>query len=132
MKRFGLHLVLELATTLVALGVVLALAFDGPTQTSALAGVALAGVLGLLALYLKSQVAGAGAQELKGLVAVQGLAFGGRLLALLLGGLVMKRQGLEPTAFVLAFFGVAMAQQAIEVRFMLSAHGSRAGAEVAR
>lgn len=128
MKSFGLSMVLELAAGLFGGGVVLALTLSSPTQLSALTGVAVALVFGLLALVTKSFATTDGHDGVKDALKVQGLAMGFRLVALLLGGLVVKQRGLDPMAFVLAFAAVAMVQQVIEVRFLLAAKKAAASA----
>lgn len=132
MKTGGLHLAMELTAGLLACGVVLALAFDAPVQHSALAGVAVATTFGLLTFLIKARVAGAGPQQLKALITVQAISFGLRLVALLLGALATKRQGLDPVGYVLGFFAVALVQQVIEVRFILSVQRQPGRAEVGR
>ncbi len=128
MKSFGVSLVLELAVGLFGGGVVLALALQGLAQLSALTGVAAALVFGLLALFAKSHATTEGGAGLKDALKVQGLAMGLRLVALGLGGVVMKQRGLDATAFVLAFAAVTMVQQVIEVRFLLAAKKAPASA----
>jgi hypothetical protein len=121
-------MVLELATGLFGGGVVLALTLSSSTQLSALTGVAVALVFGLLALVTKSFATTGGHDSVKDALKVQGIAMGLRLVALLLGGLVVKQRGLDPMAFVLAFAAVAMVQQVIEVRFLLAAKKAPASA----
>ena len=49
----------------------------------------------------------------------------------LVGGFAVKRQGLEPIAYVLAFFACYVVQQFVEMRFVLAAN-RQAGAVEAR
>ena len=122
----------ELLLGLLAGGVVLSLGLDSASEVAGLVGVVVSTVFGLAALVQKARSAAAfpdGAAGLKALMSVQVLTLGLRLVAVLVGGLVMKRLGLEPIAYVLAFFACYVAQQVIEMRFVLEASKARHAVE---
>jgi hypothetical protein len=115
---------IEVLLGLLAGGVVFALGLSSEHEVAALAGVVVSTVFGLGALLQKARSAQAfpeGAAGLKALMSVQAVTLGLRLSAVLVGGLVMKRLALEPIAYVLAFFACSLAQQVIEMRFVLAA-----------
>lgn len=127
MKALGTSVVWELTTVALAAGVVLALPLEPSTQHAALLGVAVSLLVGLLALFFKSQVTlQTGAKALQAVMKAQGLTMALRVVAMGLGGLVMKRQGLEVAPFVLAIAAASMVQMVIEMKFLLSAQQSGA------
>lgn len=102
---------------------VFAFGFDGATQTSALLGTVIGTVVAAVSLVLKANVSGDakdGKVELRNLLATQGLTFGVRLLALLLGAFALRHRGLDPMAYVIGFFGCYAVQHAIELRFVMA------------
>jgi hypothetical protein len=113
----------------VALGGVVAvlamlLPLEPLVRTSALIGAIASALVGAVAMVVKFRFSGEG---LKGPNAVgvlmlsQGLAFMLRLLVLGVGAIVLKLTAtLDPSGFVIAFFVVALAQQALEARTLLS------------
>ncbi len=121
MKNLVMHLMLTVTVGLMACGVVAACALSGGELVSALIGVAMATAFGCIALVLKSQATQTTTGGLQSALAIQGLAFAIRLVAILLGGFACKRNGIDPTAYIMSFFGCAMVHQAIEVKFLLSA-----------
>ena len=122
MKSLLMHLMLTLTVGLMACGVVAACALSGGELVTALIGVAVSTVFGCIALGFKSTaLANNSVSGVQSALAVQGLAFAVRLMAIALGGFACKRHDIDPTAYILAFFGCAMVQQAIEVKFLLSA-----------
>lgn len=123
MKRLDTMLALTLALG----GVVAALAYllpmDEGSRTSALIGSLLASALGAITMLLKTQLGKGltGTAALKVLMTTQGLAFMLRLLAVGVGAIVLKQNAaLSPFAFVISFFVVSLAQQALETRSLLS------------
>jgi hypothetical protein len=123
---------MEVLLGLLAGGVVFALGLPGDREVAGLAGVVVSTLFGLGALLQKARSAAAfpeGAAGLKALMSVQVVTLGLRLSAVLVGGLVMKRLGLEPIAYVLAFFACYVAQQVIEMRFVLAASKARHAVE---
>jgi hypothetical protein len=120
--------VVELLVALVAVGVVLSVGLARDAELAALVGVAVSTLFGLGALLQKARSATdlpEGPAGLKALMSVQVLTLGLRLVAVLVGGLAMKRFGLEPIAYVLAFFACYVVQQFVEMRFVLEASKAR-------
>ena len=114
----------------VALGGVVAvlvmlLPLEALQRTSAMGGAIAAALVGAVAMVVKFRFSGEG---LKGpgavgvLMLAQGLAFMLRLLVLGVGAILLKvTQTLDPSAFIIAFFVVSLAQQALEARTLLVA-----------
>lgn len=100
---------------------------DGPARTGALLGVAASAAVGLAALLLKAWLtrgllkAPKEVQALRGLMQLQGLSLGLRVVAVGLGALALRLAHLDAVAFVLAFFAVYLVQQAVEVRYLIAA-----------
>jgi hypothetical protein len=118
----------ELLLALAGVGVVLVAGLSASSEVAALAGVVVSTLFGFGALWHKARSAAGlpeGAAGLKALMSVQALTLGLRLLAVLVGGLAMKRLGYEPAAWVLAFFGCSLVQQVVEMRFVLEASRAR-------
>jgi hypothetical protein len=129
--------VLVIVAGLLGVGVVFALALEPTAQLGALLGLAVGTFFGLVALFLKA--AGAPGQQavgpgetlratasVKHVLAAQVGALLLRLSAVLVGAFACKRQGLEPIAYVLAFFACYLLQQMVEMWFVLAAN-RRAG-----
>jgi hypothetical protein len=126
---------LVLVSGAMACGVALALALAEPVQTAALWGAGVATFFGLAALLYKARSTeslGVGAAAVKELLSSQVVTLGLRVTAVLLGGFAVKQRGLEPIAYVLAFFGCYVAQQFIEMRFVLAENKRLAGTSVER
>lgn len=110
---------------------------DGPARTGALLGVAASSGVGLAALLLKAWLtrgllkAPKEVQALRGLMQLQGLSLGLRVVAVGAGALALRLAGLDAVAFVLAFFVVYLVQQVVEVRYLLAAQRA-AGLKVSR
>lgn len=117
-----------------ATGVVFALGLERPVELGALLGAAISTVFGLVALVQKARTSSslpAGPAAVKQLLSAQVVTLLLRLGAVLVGGFAVKRQGLEPIAYVLAFFACYVVQQLVEMRFVLAAN-RHAGAVEAR
>lgn len=114
-----------------AAGLVFAFGLSREIELAALWGAGVSTLMGLLALFQKSRVAAElvpGPKGVKQLMSAQVVTLLVRLAAVLVGGFATKRQGLEPIAYVLAFFGCYVVQQFIEMRFVLAANAQVQGA----
>jgi hypothetical protein len=131
-RRFGVFVGMELGLGVCAAGLVLAFALSPPVELSALSGLGLATVCGVWALFLKATVDASGPTEVKRLMTAQAVAFGLRLGAVVLGGLLMVRHDLDPTAHVLCFGALSMPYMFFELRYVLSARQRRTSVEVSR
>jgi hypothetical protein len=122
--------VLVIVAGLLGVGVVFALALSPTAQVGALVGLVVGTVFGLVALALKALAAPGeglrGTASVKHVLAAQVGALLLRLSAVLVGAFACKRQGLEPIAYVLAFFACYLLQQMVEMWFVLAAN-RRAG-----
>jgi hypothetical protein len=110
---------------LFAAGVVFALGLDRESELAALIGATVSTVFGVVALVQKARSASelpAGPAAVKQLLSAQVVSLLLRLAAVLVGGFAVKRQGLEPIAYVLAFFACYVVQQLVEMRFVLAAN----------
>jgi hypothetical protein len=119
---------------LCAAGLVFAFNLERDVEAAALVGTAVSTVFGLVALFQKARTSSAlpaGPAAVKQLLSTQVVTLLLRLFAVLVGGLAMKRFGLEPIAYVLAFFACYVVQQLVELRFVLAAN-RHAGAVEAR
>jgi hypothetical protein len=121
MKSLGASLALVLAIGLLAAGGVWALNLERTSEIPALIGCLMGTLFGLSALTVKARahvpVGGAG---VKNLLAQQGLTFGFRLAALLVGALAMSRRGFEPSAYLVAFMVCYLLQLGVETRMVLA------------
>lgn len=100
------------------------ISFPREDQMSWAIGAITAGVVGVLAFVLKTQLAPpglTGSAAMKGLLAAQGISFMFRLVAVGLGAVVVKDRGLPFVGFVLSFAVVSLAQQVLETRTLLAA-----------
>ncbi|MCP3062977.1 hypothetical protein LXT21_29755 [Myxococcus sp. K38C18041901] len=95
-------------------------------RVSALWGVGLASVTGVVALLLKRR---AMKQDLKAALKVVGVVFGLRMVAVVTGLLGMVSRGMQPVPFIAGFFGVYFALQWIEVSYVMAASKSAAGGD---
>nr|WP_255653506.1 MULTISPECIES: hypothetical protein [Myxococcus] len=95
-------------------------------RVSALWGVGLASVTGVVALLLKRR---AMKQDLKAALKVVGVVFGLRMVAVVAGLLGMVSRGMQPVPFIAGFFGVYFALQWIEVSYVMAASKSAAGGD---
>lgn len=114
-----------LVAGLFATGVVFALGLSREVELAALIGAIVSTVFGLVALFQKARSSTelpTGPAGVKQLLSVQVVTLLVRLFAVLVGGFAVKRQGLEPIAYVLAFFACYVVQQFVEMRFVLAAN----------
>ncbi|NTX57837.1 hypothetical protein, partial [Myxococcus sp. CA039A] len=95
-------------------------------RVSALWGVGLAAVTGVVALLLKRRAV---KQDLKAAMKVVAVVFGLRAVAVLVGLLGMISRGLQPVPFIAGFFGVYFALQWIEVSYVMAASKGAAGGD---
>ena len=124
MKAALQMLPLTLALGGLAAAVTLVLRFEPVAQTSWLIGCLVAAVLGAITLVLKTAFTGmglTGMAALKALMTAQMLAFFLRLLVVGVGAFGLQQNGLSAMHFVISFFVVSLAQQALETRSLLSA-----------
>lgn len=123
MKTLSTTLPLTLAFGgVVALGA-MALPLEPQARTAALVGALLAALFGGLSMVIKTLLTGPGLTErgaVKALIVAQGSSFMLRLLAVLTGALAIRKLDLSVVAFVIPFFIVSLAQQALETRTMLA------------
>jgi hypothetical protein len=119
-----------LAGALAAVAVALFPLEPGP-RSSAMLGVAVGTIVGLLAIVIKTQLvalAPAGSTGVQAVLAGQVLTFFLRLLAVGVGALALHQNPLaSPVAYVLTFFTVYLAQQFVEVRSLLAARAAKTG-----
>jgi hypothetical protein len=123
---FGWHA--GLAAGVMAVGLVLAawLPRTAEGRQSALVGVALAAVSGVVALWLKRRAV---QKDLKAALKVVGVVFGLRAVSVVVGLLVVVQRGLEAVAFVAGFFGLYFVLQWIEVSYVMAASRDGAGGD---
>lgn len=98
----------------------LAFDLDAAERLSALVGIVAGSAFGFVALVVKSQEPPQRATaRVKHLLSTQVVSMLLRLAALLVGAFALKKQGLDPFAYVLAFFATYLVQQLVELRFVL-------------
>lgn len=121
MKNFATALVLELLIVALVGGAVMVLSLGAGERAAALLGVGVSGLLGALALLVKTQVAKLSTKGVKQLLSAQVSMFLLRLVAVGVGALALRGdEASSPVAFVLAFFAVYLGQQVVEVRSVLA------------
>ena len=123
MKPLSTQLLTTLAIAAAGAAVVMLLPLAGVAHDSALLGALGASLLGVVAMVLKTQLGKGltGNAALRALVTAQGLAFMLRLLAVGASAIVIKdSEALSPAPFVITFFVVSLAQQALETRSLLA------------
>lgn len=106
-------------------GAVFAIGASREIELAALIGASVSTLMGVVALVQKARSAAhlpPGPAAIKQLMSTQVVTLLVRLAAVLVGGFATKRQGLEPIAYVLAFFACYVVQQFIEMRFVLAAN----------
>jgi hypothetical protein len=102
------------------------LAAPGPQRAGAFCGVASCALLGILALYLKRWAI---ERSLKSSLAIVGILFGLRLIALGVGVGLSRVLGIGAVAFAVAFLSVYFVMQWIEIAYLASARSQRAHRE---
>ena len=124
---FGWHA--GLAAGVMAVGLVLAawLPREVDSRQSALVGVGLAAVTGVVALWLKRR--SLQQKDLKAALKVVGVVFGLRAVTVVVGLLVVVQRGLSAVGFVAGFFGVYFALQWIEVSYVMAASRDAPGGD---
>lgn len=117
-----------LAAGVMAVAMVLAafLPRAAEARQSALVGVVLAAVTGVVALVLKRR---AMSRDLNAALKVVGVVFGMRALGVVVGLLVVVDRGLSAVAFVAGFFGTYFVLQWIEVSYVMAASKDAAGGD---
>ena len=98
------------------------LAPPGPQRAGALSGVASCALLSILALYLKRWAI---ERSLKSSLAIVGILFGLRLIALGVGVGFSRALGIGAIAFAIAFLSVYFVLQWIEIAYLASARSQR-------
>jgi len=98
------------------------LAAPGPQRVGAFCGVASCALLGILALYLKRWAI---ERSLKSSLAIVGILFGLRLIALGVGVGLSRVLGIGAIAFAVAFLSVYFVMQWIEIAYLASARSQR-------
>jgi hypothetical protein len=96
-------------------------------RISALWGVGLSAVTGVLALVLKRRALRK--QDLKSAMKAVGIVFGLRAVGVLVGLFGVVSRGLGAVPFVGGFFGVYFALQWIEVSYVMAASKNAAGGD---
>lgn len=128
MKSLPLTLALVVLLGVAVAALVSALGFEEGERLSAHLGVLVATGLGLVSLLVKTQLAGRiteGQAGLKALLVAQGFSFLLRLLAVAAGIFALRSEpSASPIAFVITFFVVSLAQQALEMRSLLAARST--------
>jgi hypothetical protein len=122
MKNFTTTMLITLALGAVVSGLTSVLPFDEAGRSAWWLGALIASVLGLLTLVIKTQLSGGGLKgtaAMKALVTAQVLSFMLRLIAVGVGALALKLNDGSPMTFVIAFFIVSLAHQALETRTLL-------------
>lgn len=132
--KWVVSLLMVAAVGALAAALLLTLELEPLTRTSALAGAALSTVLGAVVLFIKAALLGRanGLKDLKVQLGSMGASFGLRLLGIGAGVLWLRRMGLPYEGFLLTFFVCYLAQQVIEVRYVLRAAVAVATPEVGR
>ncbi|NTX05435.1 hypothetical protein HUA74_28075 [Myxococcus sp. CA051A] len=123
---FGSHAGLAAGVAVVGAAVAGLLPTVVENRVSALWGVGLAAVTGVVALLLKRRAV---KQDLKAAMKVVAVVFGLRAVAVLVGLLGMISRGLQPVPFIAGFFGVYFALQWIEVSYVMAASKGAAGGD---
>ncbi len=95
-------------------------------RQSALVGVVLAAVTGVVALVLKRRAV---RRDLKAALKVVGMVFGMRAAGVVVGLLAVVDRGLSAVAFVAGFFGTYFVLQWIEVSYVMAASKDAAGGD---
>lgn len=95
-------------------------------RRSALVGVALAAVTGVVALVLKRRAV---RRDLRAALKVVGMVFGMRAVGVVVGLLVVVERGLSAVGFVAGFFGTYFVLQWIEVSYVMAASRDAAGGD---
>lgn len=98
------------------------LAPPGPSRAGALTGVASCALLGILALYLKRWAI---ERSLKSSLAIVGILFGLRLIALGAGVGLSRVLGIDAIAFAVAFLSVYFVMQWIEIAYLARTRSQR-------
>lgn len=96
-------------------------------RVSALWGVGLSAVTGVLAMLLKRRAMRQA--DLKAAFKVVGIVFGLRALGVLVGLVGVVSRGMGPLPFVAGFFGVYFALQWIEVSYVMAASKDASGGD---
>jgi hypothetical protein len=122
-EAFRSHAVLAAGVMAVAMVLAALLPRAAEARQSALVGVVLAAVTGVVALVLKRRVV---ARELNAALKVVAVVFGMRAVGVVVGLLVVER-GLSAVAFVAGFFGTYFVLQWIEVSYVMAASRDAAG-----
>ncbi len=123
MKALSTTLPLTLAFGGVVALLAMVLPLEPEARTAALVGAILASLFGGLSLVIKLLLTGPGLTEagaVKALIIAQGSSFMLRLLAVMTGALAIRKLELSVVAFVISFFVVSLAQQALETRSLLA------------
>lgn len=102
------------------------LAPPGPQRAGAFSGVASCALLGILALYLKRWAV---ERSLKSSLAIVGILFGLRLIALAVGVGLSRALGIGAIPFAVAFLSVYFVMQWIEITYLASAPSQRSDRE---
>jgi len=122
MKNFTTSLLLTLVLGGVVAALTSVLPFDEAGRSAWWLGALIASVLGLFTFVIKTQLSGNGLKgtaAMKALVTAQVLSFMLRLIAVGVGALALKLNEGAPMTFVIAFFIVSLAHQALETRSLL-------------
>jgi hypothetical protein len=125
-ETFRTHAGLAAGVMAVAMVVAAFLPRAVEARQSALIGVALAAVTGVVALVLKHRAV---SRDLKAALKVVGVVFGLRAVGVVLGLLVVVERGLNAVAFVAGFFGTYFVLQWIEVSYVMAASKDAAGGD---
>ncbi len=117
-KRRTLYLEALAATSAVAAAGAYLLVKPGPPRAGALGGVACSALLGLLAFYLKQWAV---ERSLKSSLAIVGILFGVRLIALGVGVGLATWLGMGALGFAAGFLSVYFVVQWIEIGYLTGA-----------
>lgn len=133
MKALSTTLPLTLAFGGVVALLAMVLPLEPEARTAALVGALLAALCGGLSMVIKMLLTGPGLTEtgaVKALIVAQGSSFMLRLLAVMTGALAIRKLDLSVVAFVIPFFVVSLAQQALETRTLLASATRAKSSEV--
>lgn len=120
-RRQNRYLQAWVATAAVAAAGSYFFANPGPSRLGALAGVGSCAALGLLAIYLKRWAI---QRSLKSALAVVGILFGVRLIALCAGIGLARSMGISAVAFAVGFLSVYFLVQWLEIGYLASVRPS--------
>ena len=125
-ETFRTHAGLAVGVMVVGLALAAFLPREAEARQSAVIGVTLAAVTGVVSLVLKRRAV---RKDLNAALKVVGVVFGLRAVGVVVGLLWVVQRGLGAVAFVAGFFGTYFVLQWIEVSYVMAASRDAAGGD---